>query len=71
MKNNQLESSSSLGNYSLEKCDLEISVSLTGIFLCSQVLGTTLAISSRGGCILNIASDLSVIAPDQRLKKKD
>ena len=69
-KNNQLESSSSLENYSLEKWDLKLSVSLTRIFLCSQVLGTTIVISSGGGCILNIASDLSVISPDQRLKKK-
>ena len=65
-----MEFSSRLENYSLEKWDLEISVGLTGIFLCSQVLGTTMAISSGGGCILNIASDLSVITPDQRIKKK-
>ena len=70
-KNNQLESSSRLENFSLEKWNLEISVGLTGAFLCSQVFGTTMANSSGGGCILNIASDLSVIAPDQRLYKKE
>ena len=70
-KNNQMESSSRLENFSLEKWDLEISVGLTGAFLCSQVFGTTMANSSKGGCILNIASDLSVIAPDQRLYKKE
>ena len=71
-KNKQLESCSRLENYSLEKGDLEISVVLTGIFLYCQVLGSAMANSFRGGCILNIASDLSLIAPDQRLyKKKD
>ena len=40
---------------------------MTGAFLCSQVLGTTMANSSRGGCILNIGSDLSVIAPNQKI----
>ena len=70
-KNKQLESCSRLENYSLEKWDLEISLGLTGAFLCSQVFGTTMANSSGEGCILNIASGLSVIAPDKRLYKKE
>ena len=69
-KNNNLESSSRLENFPLETWDLEISVGLTGAFLCSQIFGSTMANSSRGGCILNIASDLSVISPDQRIYQK-
>lgn len=53
-------------NITLEFWEKDIKIGLTGAFLCSQVFGTHMA-SSGGGVILNIASDLSVIAPDQRI----
>lgn len=63
---------SRLENFSLDQWDLQLSVGLTGAFLCSQVFGTAMAKDSKGGIILNIASDLSVFSPDQRLyRKKD
>ena len=40
----------------------EIAVGLTGAMLCSQVFGIAMA-KRRRGVILNIASDLGVIAP--------
>ncbi len=52
--------------FSLERWEKEIAIGLTGAFLCSQVFGTWMA-THGGGVILNIASDLSVIAPDQRI----
>lgn len=55
--------------FPLEQWRLEIDVGLTGAMLCSRVFGAVMA--SRGrGVILNIASDLSVIAPDQRLYRR-
>ena len=51
--------------------DNQIKVGLTGALNCIKVFGTEMATSKRKGVILNIASDLSVIAPDQRIYKKD
>jgi NAD(P)-dependent dehydrogenase (short-subunit alcohol dehydrogenase family) len=62
---------SRLENFLLEQWDLQIAVGLTGAFLCSQVFGSAMAQDGKGGVILNIASDLSVFAPDQRLYRKD
>lgn len=62
---------SRLENFSLDQWDLQMAVGLTGAFLCSQVFGTNMARDSKGGVILNIASDLSVFSPDQRLYRKE
>jgi NAD(P)-dependent dehydrogenase (short-subunit alcohol dehydrogenase family) len=57
-------------NFSLDQWNKEISVGLTGAFICSQVFGSLMAKSVKNGVILNIASDLSIISPDQRLYAK-
>lgn len=54
-------------NFSKESWDLEIAVGLTGAFICSKVFGGGMVSRRSGGVILNVASDLSVISPDQRL----
>lgn len=58
-----------LEGFSLEQWRLEIEVGLTGAMLCSRTFGSGMAHRGRG-VILNIASDLSVIAPDQRLYRR-
>jgi NAD(P)-dependent dehydrogenase (short-subunit alcohol dehydrogenase family) len=62
---------SRLENFPLEQWDLQVAVGLTGAFLCSQVFGTAMAGDCNGGVILNIASDLSIFSPDQRLYRKE
>ena len=52
--------------FSLKNWNKEISVGLSGSFLCTKIFGNEMAKKS-GGVILNIASDLSVISPDQRI----
>jgi NAD(P)-dependent dehydrogenase (short-subunit alcohol dehydrogenase family) len=62
--------SSRLEHYSLDQWNLEMSVGLTGSFLCSQIFGSEMAKNTSGGVILNISSDLSVISPNQNLYRK-
>lgn len=62
---------SRLENFPLDQWDLQMAVGLTGAFLCSQIFGTAMAWDGKGGVILNIASDLSVFAPDQRLYREE
>jgi NAD(P)-dependent dehydrogenase (short-subunit alcohol dehydrogenase family) len=61
-----VDETSRVETFSLARWQKEIDVGLTGAFLCSQVFGSWMA-RHGGGVILNIASDLSVFAPDQRL----
>jgi NAD(P)-dependent dehydrogenase (short-subunit alcohol dehydrogenase family) len=61
---------SRLENFPLDMWDADIRVGLTGAFLCSRIFGAEMA--KRGaGVIVNVASDLAVIAPDQRLYRVD
>jgi len=48
---------SRLENFPREQWDLQLAVGLTGAFLCSQIFGSTMANSGKGGVILNISSD--------------
>ena len=53
-------------NFQISAWNKEIAVGLTGSFLCSKYFGSIMALQNKG-VILNIASDLSVIAPSQDL----
>jgi NAD(P)-dependent dehydrogenase (short-subunit alcohol dehydrogenase family) len=49
--------------------DKDILVSLKGSYLCTKVFGSYMS-KFRKGAILNVSSDLGIIAPDQRIYKK-
>lgn len=58
---------SRLENFPSDQWELDLNVGLGGAFNCSKVYGTHMANAGLGGVIINVASDLGVIAPDQRL----
>lgn len=62
---------SRLENFPMDIWNSDIAVGLTGAFLCSKYFGTAIASNPTGGSIVNISSDLGLIAPDQRLYRKE
>ena len=64
------ENLSRLENFSIDQWNLELAVGLTGAMLCSKIFGYEMAKKGKG-VILNISSDLGIIAPDQRNYKKE
>lgn len=69
VKAGALIETSRLEHFSLEQWRFQVDVGLTGAFLCAKTFGTQMA-AARRGVILNIASDLAVFAPDQRLYRQ-
>jgi len=62
---------SRLENFPLDIWNQDVAVGLTGAFLCAKHYGTQIALNSDGGTIINISSDLGLMAPDQRLYKNE
>ena len=61
-KNNKLK----LENFSINDFKKDINVSLIGSLICTKIFGSHMA-KKGGGVILNIASDLALISPDNRI----
>ena len=66
-----LKETSRFENFNIDEWNMQLNVGLTGAFLCSQTFGSLMSSDSLGGVILNIASDLSVFSPDQRIYRRD
>lgn len=57
-------------DFPIDIWNADIAVGLTGAMLCAQVFGSVME-TQRKGVILNIGSDYGIIAPDQRIYRKD
>jgi NAD(P)-dependent dehydrogenase (short-subunit alcohol dehydrogenase family) len=66
VENAEARNFSRLEYFPLEVWNGDIAVGLTGAFLCSRVFGSEMAVRGSG-VIVNISSDLGLIAPDQRI----
>lgn len=63
------QSFSRLERFPADQWDADVDVGLKGPFLCAKIIGGALAAQKRG-VIINISSEYGIIAPDQRLYRK-
>ncbi len=61
---------SRLENFPLNVWHDDLNVGLAGSFLCAKYYGFEISKNPNGGSIINISSDLGLMAPDQRLYSK-
>lgn len=69
VEDNKISSGDRIENFDFSGWDEEFDVGLKGALIMAKHFGSFM-VRQGGGVILNIASDLSVIAPDQRLYQK-
>jgi len=69
-KNQTMTNSGQFEKISLKEWTRHLNVGLMGSMLCSKIFGEMMSKTKKGGVILNIASDLSIIAPNHSIYKK-
>jgi NAD(P)-dependent dehydrogenase (short-subunit alcohol dehydrogenase family) len=57
-------------NYPVSSWDASWKVNVSGVFLCSQILGDIM-VQQGSGSIINVASTYGVVAPDQSIYKNE
>jgi NAD(P)-dependent dehydrogenase (short-subunit alcohol dehydrogenase family) len=69
-KNQNMSNSSKFEKLDTNDWNDHLDVGLKGAMLCSKIFGVMMIKNNTGGVILNVASDLSVIAPNHSIYKK-
>lgn len=59
-----------LNKFTVRQWQRDLDVNLTSAFICSKIIGQEMAKNKKGN-IINISSDLGLIAPDQRIYNKE
>jgi len=70
IENNDHVNFSRLENFNLDIWQNDLNIGLLGSFLCIKYYGFAISKNPKGGSIINISSDLGIIAPNQNLYKK-
>lgn len=68
--NAKVQNSSRFENTNLDELRLDFDVGVSGAVVCAKVFGQRMS-KRKKGVIINVASDLGVIAPDQRLYRQE
>ena len=69
-KNQSMTNSGQFEKTNTNEWTRHLNVGLMGSMLCSKIFGEIMSKTQKGGVILNIASDLSVVAPNHSIYKK-
>ena len=70
IENNDSVNFSRLENFNLDVWHNDLNIGLLGSFICIKHYGFAISKNPKGGSIINVSSDLGVIAPNQNLYKK-
>ena len=71
IENNNIVNFSRIENFNLDIWHDDLNIGLLGSFLCIKHYGFAISKNSHGGSIINVSSDLGVIAPNQNIYKKE
>ena len=71
IEDNDLINFSRLENFNVDIWKNDLNIGLLGSFLCVKYYGFAISKNPQGGSIINVSSDLGVIAPNQNLYKKE
>ena len=71
IEDNDLINFSRLENFNVDIWKNDLNIGLLGSFLCVKYYGFAISKNPQGGSIINVSSDLGIIAPNQNLYKKD